>query len=65
MALSILDDKSRQPDDKDLTNVLGSTKQLWDDLVNHVVKGYEPITKEWGFSGEKYGWLILFLLWPA
>lgn len=58
MALSILDDKSKQPDDKDLTDVLGGTKQLWDELINQVTKECKPVIEEWRFSGEKYGWSL-------
>lgn len=58
MALSILDDKSKQPDDNDLTAVLGRTKSLWDELVTHVTKKYEPVTQEWVYSGKNYGWAL-------
>lgn len=58
MALSILDDKSKKPDDNTLAEVLGRTKRLWDDLINHIVQEYEPVTQEWNFDGEKYGWSI-------
>ena len=58
MALSILDDKSKKPDDNTLAEVLGRTKRLWDDLINHIVQEYEPVTQEWSFGGEKYGWSI-------
>jgi len=58
MALSILDDKSKQPDDNDLTEVLGRTKSLWDELVTHAAKEYEPVTQEWIFSGKNYGWAL-------
>ncbi|MHC4751094.1 MAG: DUF3788 domain-containing protein [Planctomycetota bacterium] len=58
MALSILDDKSKRPDDNNLTGVLGRTKRLWDDLINHIVQEYEPVTQQWSFGGEKYGWSL-------
>jgi hypothetical protein len=58
VALSILDDKSKQPNDKDLTEVLGRTKQLWDELVTYAVKKYKPVTQEWIYSGKNYGWAL-------
>ncbi|MHC4478202.1 MAG: DUF3788 domain-containing protein [Planctomycetota bacterium] len=58
MALSILDDKSKKPDDNILTEVLGRTKRLWDDLNNHVAQEYEPAIQEWSFGGDKYGWSV-------
>lgn len=56
MALSILDDKSKKPDDDQLKEALGRTKRLWDELITHVEAEYEPVTQDWNFSGEKYGW---------
>ena len=56
MALSVLDDKSKEPKDGDLTEVLGRTKRLWDALVDHITREYEPVMQEWSFGGEKYGW---------
>lgn len=49
MALSILDDKSKQPDDKDLAEVLGQTKKLWEELIGYVTEAYDSVTEEWGF----------------
>lgn len=59
MALSIFDDKSKQPKDRELAETLGKTKRLWDDLKDHVAKECAPITKEWKFYGQKYGWSFL------
>lgn len=56
MTLSILDDKAKEPTDDDLAEVLGRTKKLWDTLLKHVADTYEPVTHEWNFVGEKYGW---------
>lgn len=49
MALSIFEDKNRQPDDSALTETLGRTKRFWDDLIRHVILEYEPITYVWSF----------------
>lgn len=56
MALSVLDDKSKRPDDEQLKEVLGRTKRLWDEIVAHTTKEYEPVVHEWNYSGVKYGW---------
>jgi hypothetical protein len=58
MALSALDDKARTPTDKDLDEVLGRSKNLWDQLKAHVASEYAPLTEKWGFSGQKYGWSL-------
>jgi hypothetical protein len=49
MVLSTLDDKSKQPDDNDLAEVLGRSKRFWDDLIRHIILEYEPVTQVWGF----------------
>lgn len=56
MALSILDNKAKKPNDDHLAEVLGRTKKLWDELIQHVADTYEPMTQDWNFAGEKYGW---------
>jgi len=43
------DDKSKQPDDAQLTKALGPSKKLWDEFILHIAREYEPITREWGF----------------
>ena len=58
MALSILDDKSRTPNDEELTEALGRTSRLWNELKKHLASQYEPLTEKWSFSGQKYGWSL-------
>lgn len=58
MALSALDDKAKRPDGQDLAGVLGRSKARWDELVAHVAAEYEPVTKDWAYSGAKYGWSL-------
>lgn len=56
MALSAFDDKSHRPDEKDLSEMLGLTSVLWDELKAHLTSHYEPLTEQWNFSGKNYGW---------
>jgi hypothetical protein len=58
MALSAFDDQALCPGPRDLTRVLGETGVLWRRLISHVTKTYPPITKEWNFSGAKFGWSL-------
>ncbi len=58
MALSAFDDKSRTPRPKDLRATLGRSGALWDRLRGHLAREYEPLTEEWIFSGEKWGWSL-------
>lgn len=56
MALSAFDDKQQPPADADLARVLGKAYVLWRDLQQRLVRQFEPLTLEWGFSGKAYGW---------
>jgi hypothetical protein len=56
MALSALNDKSKIPNDRDLSEMLGRVSALWDDLKAHLSSSYEPLTEKWNFSGKNYGW---------
>lgn len=58
MALSYFDDKSHQPTNEDLTEALGRSKKLWDALIEHVEREFEPVTLQWNHSGTKYGWSV-------
>jgi hypothetical protein len=58
MALSVLDNKSEQPDDGALAAVLGRSKARWDELIAHVAREYEPVSEEWSYGGAKYGWSL-------
>ena len=59
MASSIFEDKSKQPKDNEVAEVLGRTKKLWDDLKNYVAGRYEPVTEEWKYYNcKKAGWIL-------
>ena len=58
MAWSVLDDKSRMPDDERLADVLGKSKGLWDAILAHLAEQYPGVQSEWGFPGAKYGWSL-------
>lgn len=56
MAISIFDDKSHQPDEDDLIQVLGKTYKFWCILKDSVIKQYSPISPGWGFASKSTGW---------
>jgi hypothetical protein len=56
MALSIFDDKSKQPTKQMLAKALGKQYQLWKDIAKYVVGKYAKATEEWKYPGAKYGW---------
>ena len=61
MALSIFVDKAKQPDDNDLSDALGETKSLWDQLKTYVIESYPPITEDWKHYGKSSGWTMKLL----
>jgi hypothetical protein len=58
MALSAFDDKSSKPGAKDLAAALGRTSSAWDKLKAHLAAEYPPLSEEWKYYGQKYGWTL-------
>lgn len=56
MAVSALEDKTRQPDAAALAAVLGPALPRWDELVNRVHTRFGPVAIEWKHPGGKHGW---------
>jgi hypothetical protein len=56
MAVSILEDKSKTPDNEMVSAVLFDSFSLWSELVNHVKTEYPSVTEEWKHYGKAFGW---------
>lgn len=56
MALSVFDDKSRQPTEADLARVLKGSFIFWNELKKRIASKFAPLTYEWGFSSKSTGW---------
>jgi hypothetical protein len=56
MAMSLFDDKSKQPTKQMLTKTLGKHYQLWKNIAEHVVEKYPKAMEEWKYYSVKYGW---------
>jgi len=56
MALSALDDLSRQPVDEQVASALGSGLEAWEALKHWLEDEAGVDGWEWGSSGKKYGW---------
>lgn len=56
MALSVFDDRSRRPTNTDLSNVLGTTFALWNDLEARIAARFPSTSAVWAFSGKSTGW---------
>jgi len=62
MALSVFLDKSKKPGDPELTEALGETKELWDQLKTYVIETYDNIVEDWKHYGKSSGWTMKLLL---
>jgi hypothetical protein len=58
MALSVFDDKSSKPKPGELAEALGRTSKLWDELQSHLSAQYDPLSADWGFAGQNWGWSL-------
>jgi len=58
MALSAFDDKSTEPQAHAVAAVLGDTADLWGELIANIASRFEPLARDWGFSGKKWGWAL-------
>ena len=56
MDISIFINKTKKPEQKDLTAALGKTYNLWQDIIDIVYLRYPDAVSEWNFPGQKYGW---------
>ena len=50
--------KPPPPLEADITAALGSSRDLWDELLHQVCRDFAPLTEEWVFSGRKHGWAL-------
>jgi hypothetical protein len=49
-------DKTKPPQDQDLSAMLGNTFSLWNQLKQRISMRFAPATAEWGFTSPKTGW---------
>jgi hypothetical protein len=56
VALSVFDDKSRQPTEADLARALKGSFVFWNDLKKRIASRFTPLTVEWGFTSKTTGW---------
>jgi hypothetical protein len=56
MAMSIFDDKSKQPTKQMLAKALGKQYQLWTDIAEYVIEKYPEAMEEWKYYSVKYPW---------
>jgi len=50
------------PDECLLSDLLGSSFNLWLELKKGIIAGYGPVIEEWKYYGAKSGWTLKILL---
>jgi hypothetical protein len=58
MALSAFDDKTKQPTEEDLKEILGRSFTHWDTLNAHAAEEYPPLDVTWNYAGANWGWSL-------
>lgn len=58
MALSVFDDKSKRPQDKELAKTLGRAFILWNELKTLIAAKFAPVSEEWVYSSQSTGWSL-------
>jgi hypothetical protein len=56
VALSVFDDKAKQPTEADFARALKGSFVFWNELKERIASTFTPLTFEWGFAGKAYGW---------
>ena len=55
---SAFTDKASKPTEGQVARTLGEKKALWDQIRQRIAAQHDPLTEEWVFSGQKYGWSL-------
>lgn len=58
VSLGAFSDKSREPNDQDLAQVLGKAYGPWVRLLAILAEQIEPMTQVWTYAGARYGWSL-------
>ncbi len=58
MTFSVFDDKTREPGNDEISEVLAGTAILWDELRSRIASDFHPLSEDWGFAGKKWGWSL-------
>lgn len=56
VALSVFDNKAKQPTDAELARALKSSFVFWNELKQRIASRFKPLTCEWGFTSKTTGW---------
>ena len=59
MALSIFDNKTQQPTEEQLQEILQTTGKVYDNLLTFLQATYHNVTMQWKFYSKKSGWSLV------
>ncbi|WXG46606.1 MAG: DUF3788 domain-containing protein [Candidatus Atabeyarchaeum deiterrae] len=59
MGVSVFVDKKHQPTLGDMSRVVGSERELWEDLIQFIADDH-GIQSDFGFYGKNYGWALRY-----
>lgn len=58
MSVNIFTDKLHKPTEQELTENLGTSYKLWEEIRKSLNDEYGQLTEEWKYYGHKYGWSL-------
>src|SRR3989339_714231 len=58
MSANIFTDKLHKPTEQDLSEKLGSSYKLWEEIKNSLNDEYGKLVEERKYYGQKYGWSL-------
>ena len=58
MSEIVFNDKSQKPNEPLLSENLGESFKVWQEIAAHVKETYDNTAEEWKFYGQKYGWQL-------
>ena len=61
MSSSIFIEKSKKPNKTKLTEALGSSSSLWEDIKSFIKENFGEFVEEWKFYSKKSGWTLKLL----
>jgi len=62
MNADFLLDKTKEPDEFQVAEMLDDSAELWNDLKTFLIENIGQVKQEWKFYGQKSGWTMKVLL---
>jgi hypothetical protein len=56
--LFVLSDKDKKPDDTLIFSIIGTKKQYWNEVMNHLKENYNESSGDWNYYNDGKQWLF-------